>query len=125
MNKSQSQFDGFYKDQGAAFNDAMEAYMKSGKIAAERSQEFMNYATQFYQEYSEKQAAAMKGMMACKTVTDVADAQSKFAQTNFDDMMQTFTKFTEMGIKFASEAFEPFNDQFGKAIKKASDTMAA
>lgn len=125
MNKSQSQFDAFYKDQGAAFKEAMEAYAKSGKITAERMQEFMNYFMEFYQNYSTQQAQAFQKMMACKTANDMTDAQSKFAQESFNEMMQAFTKFTQFGMQFASEAFEPFGDQFSKAMKKASETMAA
>jgi phasin family protein len=125
MNKSQSQFDAFSKDQSAAYQDALQAYMKSGKIAAERMQDMMGYCMQMCQESSEKQAEAMKNFFTCKTVTDVTEAQSKFAQTSFDDMVQAMTKMTEMGIKCSSEIMEPFNDQFGKAMKKATETMAA
>lgn len=125
MNKSQSQFDAFYKDQGAAFKEALEAYSKSGKVTAERMQEFMNYYMEFYQNYSSQQANAFQNMMACKTANDVAEAQTKFAQDSFNEMMQAFTKFSQFGMQFASEAFEPFGDQFGKVMKKATDTMAA
>ena len=125
MNNSQSQFDSFSKDQGAAIQETMQAYMKSGKIASARMQELMNTYTQMAQELTEKQTAALKNMMTCKTLNEVTEAQSQFAQSSFDDMMQTFTKMTEMGIKFATEAMEPLNDQVGKAIKKATSKMAA
>ncbi len=125
MNKSQSQFDAFYKDQGSAFKEAMDAYAKSGKITAERMQEFMNYYMEFCQNYSTQQASAFQNMMACKTANDVAEAQNKFAQNNFNEMMQAFTKFSQFGMQFASDAFEPFGDQFSKAMKKASESMAA
>lgn len=125
MNKSQSQFDALSKDQSAAFQDALQTCMKSGKIAAERMQDMMGYCMQMCQESSEKQAEAMKNFFTCKTLTDVTEAQSKFAQTSFDDMVQAMTKMTEMGIKCSTEIMEPFNDQLGKAMKKATESMAA
>jgi phasin family protein len=125
MNKSQSQFDNLTKDQGAWVKDTMEAMMKSGKVTAERMQEMMNFCTQMAQESSEKQAQMMKSMMQCKTMSDWTEFQSKCAQNSFEDMMQAMTKFTEMTIKVTSEAMEPINDQMTKAMKKASDTMAA
>jgi phasin family protein len=125
MNKSQSQFDNFSKDQSAVLQETMQAYMKSGKIAAERMQEMMTTWTQMAQEMSERQAAAMQTMMACKTLPEVTEAQGQLAQKSFDDFMQTFTKMTEMTVKMATETMEPINDQMGKAIKKATDQMAA
>lgn len=125
MNKSQSQFDAFSKDQGAMVKQSMEAMMKSGKICAERMQEMMNMYMAYAQDASAKQADCMKTLMTCKTMNEMTEAQSKICQSSFDDMMQAMTKFTEMGVKFASEAMEPLNDQIGKAMKKATDNMAA
>lgn len=125
MNKSQSQFDAFSKDQSAVMQETMQACMKSGKIAAERMQDMMNVCMQMCQESSEKQAEAMKALLSCKTLTDVTETQGKLAQTGFDDMIQAMTKMTEMGIKCTTEVMEPLNDQLGKAMKKATESMAA
>jgi phasin family protein len=125
MSKSQSQFDNMSKDANAYVKEGVEAFVKSGKICAERMQDIMQTCMSICQEAGEKNAEAVKTLMACKTINEVADTQSKLAQQNFDEMMQALTKMTEMTIKLTREAMEPINDQMGKAIKKATDSMAA
>ncbi len=125
MNKSQSQFDAFSKDQGQMMKQSMEAMARSGKICAERMQEMMNLCMEVAQGASTKQAEAMKTLMTCKTMNEMTEMQSKMAQTSFDDMMQAMTRFTEMGVRLATDAMEPLNEQIGKAMKKATDSIAA
>lgn len=125
MNKSQSQFDFISKDANAVVKDGVEAFVKSGKICAERIQDIMSTCMSLAQDSSEKQAEAVKKLMACKTINEVTDCQSKLAQQSFDEMMSAVTKMTEMSIKMATEAIEPINDQVSKSIKKATDSMAA
>lgn len=125
MSKSQSQFDNMSKDANAVVKDGVEAFVKSGKIAAERMQDIMSTCMSMAQDASEKQASAMKNLMACKTINEVTDCQSKLAQASFDEMMSAFTKMTEMSIKMATEAVEPINDQVSKSIKKATESIAA
>lgn len=125
MSKSQSQFDAMSKDANYIVKDGMEAFVKSGKIAAERIQDIMSTCMSLCQDATEKQASAIKTLMACKTINEVTDAQSKLAQQSFDEVMSALTKVTEMSIKLATESLEPINDQMGKAMKKATDKMAA
>ena len=63
--------------------------------------------------------------MSCKDVKELTEAQNKWAQQSFDDMMSGATKISEISVKLATDAFTPINDQMGKTIKKASETMAA
>lgn len=125
MNKTQSQYDAFSKDANAYMQENMNALSKSGKICAERMQDMMSTCMELCQGASEKQANALKNMMACKTINEVTDCQTKLAQQSFDEMMSAWTKLTEMGVKCATEVMEPLNDQIGKAVKKATDSMAA
>lgn len=125
MSKSQSQFDALSKDANVIVKDSVEAFVKSGKIAAERLQDIVSTCVSMAQDASEKQASALKTLMSCKTINEVTDAQSKLAQQSFDEVMAALTKVTEMSIKLATESFEPINDQVGKAIKKATDSIAA
>ena len=72
-----------------------------------------------------KSSENLKAVMACKTITELTEAQNKFAQQSFEDMMQCATRLSELSIKICTEAFEPINDQLAKSIKKASESMAA
>ena len=66
-----------------------------------------------------------KEAMSSKTINEFAEVQNKIAQSNFDDFMAGATKLTEISTKLITESAEPVNAQIGKAIKKASESMAA
>lgn len=121
----QQPYDSYTKDAQAAFQDGFQAFTQSGKVCAEQFQNFMGQYMAMMQDMSEKQANAFKAMMTCKTAHEMSDYQTKYAQQSFDDMMSYATKFTEMGVKLASEAMEPINEQMAKATKKATDSFAA
>jgi phasin family protein len=125
MSKSQNQFGAMSQDANVIVKDSVEAFVKSGKIAAERVQDIMSTCMSMAQDASEKQASAIKNLMACKTINEVTDCQSKMAQQSFDEIMSAMTKVTELSIKLATEAMEPINDQVSKSIKKATDSIAA
>jgi phasin family protein len=77
------------------------------------------------QEAGEKSQTMAKTIMSCKTINEFADVQTKMAQASFDEFMTNATKISEKSVKLCSDAMEPINDQMGKAMKKASDAMAA
>lgn len=125
MSKTQSSYDAFSRDGNAALKAGMEAWAQSGKICAERMQEIVSTCVSMCQNASEKQAANLQKLMGCKTINELTDCQNKLAQQSFDELMSTMTRMTEMTIKMATEAIEPINDQWGRAIKKTTDNLAA
>ncbi|HOO50216.1 MAG TPA: phasin family protein, partial [Alphaproteobacteria bacterium] len=65
-------------------------------------------------------SAAMKNLMACRTLNEAADAQNKLVQANVDEAMSAATKISEMAIKVCTEACEPLNEQMTKSMSKMS-----
>ena len=102
-----------------------DASTKCANKLAESSQKLAKEAMTMNQKYMEQQQEAAKNMMNCRTMNDWADMQSKWMQQSVDQMVSNMSKLSEMSIKMTTEAFQPMNDQWSKAAKKASDAMAA
>jgi len=125
MFKAPKQFEKITQDAAAIGQDQMDAVMKSTTIFAKGMEDIMKTCMEIAQEAGEKSANATKTMMSCKTLNEFTEAQTKLAQTSFDQFMTNATKISEMSVKVCTDCMAPINDQMGKAIKKASDTMAA
>ncbi|MBI1326787.1 MAG: hypothetical protein GC136_04000 [Alphaproteobacteria bacterium] len=122
---SKSQLDKAAQDAANVSREAMETAMKSGNIFARWVEEASKMCMSVAQETTEKNSEAFKALLSCKTINELTETQNRLAQQNFDSMMSNVTRFSEMSIRAATDCFEPINDQFSKAMKKASDNMAA
>ena len=125
MNSQKNQFEKLSTDGAEQVRQVSDNMMKSSTLFMKGMEQVMKTCMSMAQDSAEKNAEAMKQLMACKTINDFTEAQNKLAQQNFDDMMQNATKLSEICIKVCTEAFDPINDQLSKAIKKASTQMAA
>lgn len=125
MTNSPFQFDKISQEAANMGQANMEAAIKSSNMFMKGMEDMMKTCMEMMQDSTEKSTDAMKSMMACKTLNEYTEAQNKIAQSSFDDFMAGMTKLSEMGVKMCTEAAEPMNDQMTKAMKKASDSMAA
>lgn len=125
MTNAPFQFDKMAQEATNMGQAQMEAAMKSSGTFMKGMEDMMKTCMEMMQDSTEKSTEAMKSMMACKTMNEYTEAQNKIAQASFDDFMAGATKLSEMSVKICTEAMEPMNDQMTKAMKKASETMAA
>lgn len=114
------QYEKITSDAAAMGQEQMDAFVKSSTIFAKGMEGVMKTCMDMAQSSAEKAQAAAKTMMTCKTINELTEAQSKFAQASFDEFMTGANKISEMSVKLATECMEPINGQMGKAIKKAS-----
>ncbi len=125
MLKGNKQFDKIAQDAAVMGQDQIDALVKSSTIFAKGMEDIVKTCMEIAQEAGEKSQAVAKTMMSCKTLNEFTDVQTKLAQASFDEFMTNATKISEQSVKLCTDALEPINDQMGKAIKKASDAMAA
>lgn len=125
MNSQKNQFEKFSSEGAEQARQVSDNMMKSSTLFMKGMEQLMKTCMSMAQDSAEKNSEAMKQLMACKTINDFTEAQNKLAQQNFDDMMQNATKLSEICIKVCTEACDPINEQLSKAIKKASEQMAA
>lgn len=125
MTKSKENMEKLSNEAAAIGKESMDAWMKSGSIFMKGYEDMFKTCLNIAQKTAEKNGEAFKTLLACKTVNEYAEVQNRLAQQGFDDFMTGATKISELGIKLASEGFAPINDQVSKAVKKASDAVAA
>ncbi len=125
MSKSKKQMDQLTQDAADIGRESMEAFVKSGTIFAKGFEDLMRTSMTLAQSATEKQTRLAKEVMSSKSLHEFTETQSKIAQANYDDFLQSATKISEMGVKLLTEAAEPLNEQMNKTIRKASESMAA
>ena len=125
MFQGNKQLDQMTQDAAVMGQAQVDALVKSSTIFTKGMEDIIKTCMEICQDAGEKSQAAAKSVMSCKTINEFADVQTKLAQASFDEFMTNATKISEKGVKLCTDAFEPINDQVGKAIKKASDAIAA
>ena len=117
MNAFKTQYDKMFAgDASAAMRESVESMTKSSETFTKSAEQMMKMMSQMMQESADRNAEAMKALMACRTMNEYAEASNKLAQQNFDEAMSAMTKFSEMSIKMCSQAMEPMNSQMTKAM---------
>lgn len=125
MSTSKNHFEKIKSEATTSGRQGMEACVKSGTVLAQGMEQYFKTLTGIVQASAERQGEAFKQLLACKTLNELTETQNKIAQENFEELMQTATKLSEISIKIATEVFEPINEEVSKNVKKASEAIAA
>jgi phasin family protein len=125
MTNYKAQYEKFSGDATDSMRQGIESCVKSSTTFAKGAEQIVKTLTELAQGSSQRNAEAMKALMASRTLNEFAEAQNKIAQQNFEEAMSAATKISEMTIKLCTEAMEPINGQVAKAVKKASSSIAA
>lgn len=120
MSNYKDQYEKISEDATSAIRQGVESYVRFGTSLMKGSEAIIKTCMELAQDSAERNASALKNLMACRTLNEAAEAQNKLAQSNMDDAMSAVTKISEMTIKVCTEACEPINDQVAKSMKKMS-----
>lgn len=118
-------FDKLTKDATASSQELFGAFQKSMNIWVKGVEKINQETVSLAQDIANKNQEAFKALIECKDVNELADVQNKLAQKHFDTIVASATKLSEISVKVATDSFEPINDQVNKAVKKATDSVAA
>ncbi len=125
MTQGTVQFEKITKDAANNGKESMEAFIKSGNIFMKGFEDIAKAYMGLAQTSVEKNTQAVQSLLSCKTITEFTDLHNKWTQQNFDDFMSGTTRLSELTVKVTTDALEPINDQLGKSIKKAGQSLAA
>jgi hypothetical protein len=112
MFKSYEEFQTLGKDNWEAFVTSSTAVTKAAQVAAQD-------AADFSRKSFEKGSAALEKLMAVKSYDKVVELQQSFAKEAYEDAMAQATKFNELWVGAAKEAFKPFESGFAAFGMKA------
>ncbi len=119
MNNFKNQYEKISSEASSSVRESVENLSKSSATFAKGAEQIMKTIAEAAQGSSQRNAEALKALMATRTLNEFAEAQNKLAQQNFEEAMSTMTKLSEMTIKLCSEALEPINGQMTKAMTSA------
>lgn len=122
MNNFKNQYEKISSEASSSVRESVENISKSSATFAKGAEQILKTITEAAQGSTQRNAEALKALMATRTLNEFAEAQNKLAQQNFDEAMSTITKLSEMTIKLCSEAFEPINGQVTKAVTTAMNS---
>ena len=125
MTVTKPNFEKISNDAAANGKDQLDAMMKTGTLLAKGTEEIFKSYFAFAQSSAEKNAAGVKVLMGCKTITELTEAQNKLAHDSFESYVSGVTKLSELAVKVATDSFEPLNASITKTVKKATDSVAA
>lgn len=96
----------------AAFGqDNMEAFIKSGEIAAKAVEGIGSEISAFTKKSFEDSIAAAQDFASAKTVTELFEKQTAFAQSAFDTFVKQSTKMTEIMTSAAKDISAPISER--------------
>ncbi len=124
MTKPNFQFDQFANEAANAGREGIEAFIKSSTILAKGMEDIIRTAASMSQSAAETQAELAKQIMGAKTLNDLTAAQNRIAQANFQELMASATKLSEMSVKVLNESIAPLSNQMAKGMNRASKMAA-
>lgn len=125
MTQSKTKFEKITCDMGSCSKEQMDALLESGNIFMKGYEDVMKAMVNLAQGTAERHSRAFKTLLGCRTVTELTETQNRLAQESFDDFMGGMTKLSEITVRVATDAFEPLNEQLGKSLRKATESVAA
>ena len=112
MMKSFEEFQTFGKD-------GFEAYVASSTAVTKGMQAIAQEAADFSRKSFEKSTSAFEKLSAVKSFDKAVEAQQAFAKESYETMVAQMTKFNELYLATAKEAFKPFEASFAAFGVKA------
>lgn len=104
--------------------DNVDAVVKSSEIAAKAAEGIGSEISAFTKKSFEDSIAASQDFAAAKTVTELFEKQSAFAQSAFDTFVKQSTKMTEIMTSAAKDISAPISDRATVATESAKTFSA-
>lgn len=105
------------EDMTAFGQENLDAVIKSSEIAAKAAEGIGSELTAFSKKSFEDGVAAVQDFASAKTVTELFEKQSAFAQSTFEMYMHQATKMNEIYSAAAKDIAAPLNARFTAAAE--------
>lgn len=102
----------------------MEVFTTFGETYAKGAEEFGKAYYAFVKTTADANAEAAKAMMSATTVNEFVEIQSDYARTSFDAFVAESGKLNELGVKVATDAFEPVQAHLNDTVERFSKIAA-
>ena len=109
-----------------SFNqDTVDAFVKSSEIATKAAEGIGNEITAYSRKAFEDGIAAAQSFAAARTVTELFERQTSYAQNAFEGFVSQATKMNEIYVAAAKDITAPIGARFSAATEAVTDAPAA
>lgn len=105
--------------------DSFDVVSKFNDAVVKGSEEFGKAYYAFLKSSADASAETAKALLAAKTMNEFVEIQSGFARTTFDSFVSESGKLNEIGVKVATEAFEPVQAHMNATVERMVKPLAA
>jgi phasin family protein len=110
----------------AAFNkQAFDAMFESGTVVVKGVQDLNKLWFGLAQATVEDGLDNTKKIFSCKNFEDLVELQAAFASKGYDKVVNDGQKISDLSMKVAEEAFQPFAGQFNAVVEKLTKPHVA
>jgi phasin family protein len=113
-----------FEDASAFGQQNVDAFVKSSEIAAKAVEGIGSEVSAYSKKAFDNTVAAAKDLAAAKTVTELFEKQSTFAQAAFEGFVAQATKLNEIFAAAAKDVAAPVTARFNAATEAAKTFTA-
>ena len=109
-----------YEDLAQLSKSNLEAVVRASQIWAKSAEDLSKALASFTQTSVEMGNKAGQAMIAVKTMQDLMEVQSGYARNSYDHFVTGASKFSDVAVKVAGEAFAPIQQSITATVEKFS-----
>ena len=102
----------------------VEAVVEAGRVATEGARTIGQNVVAKQRDGFEQAADAIRSLAEAKSPTEYLQLQGDFARASFDRMVARDSKFTELMVKLAGEAFQPLSNRASANAERFNTLVA-
>lgn len=113
-----------FEDMTAFGQNNVDAMVKSSEIAAKAAEGISNEFASYSKKAFEDGVAAAKDLAAARTMTELFEKQTAFAQSAFEGFMSQAQKMSEIYVSAAKDITAPLGDRVNAAKEEVKSQAA-
>lgn len=117
MTESMEKMTNGFQDVTAFSQENVDAMVKSSEVAAKAAEGIGSELSAYSKKSFEDSVAAAQDMASAKTVTELMEKQTAFAQSAFESFMSQATKLNEIYVSAAKDISAPINTRVTAATQ--------
>lgn len=109
----------------AISKEGVDALVEYSKIAGDLSKEYQQEVTAELNEAYAETVATAKELLACRTVKDYVELQTRVFQTSVARAFDQSARLTDLWFKLTTEAAEPLNSQVNRSTQRLNKVLVS
>lgn len=104
--------------------DNVDTMIECGNLTASLAKDISSEMAEFANKAFSDNVELSKSMIACRTINDMMDLQTKLVKSTMDNFFNQSSKLSNMIFEYSTEAFEPINERVAQATEQFSKSIS-